>query len=126
MEGISSNKLKDENNENNEATLNEAQSVPPQKRKGGPFRHMLFLFLLTFRKPIVFVTKILAIGFLLMAGILCLTYLAVGRESLPLSIGIPMIITSALFGICNMYINWYYDILLLRLSPDNVNLSLFQ
>ncbi len=34
MEGISSNKLKDENNENKEETLNAAQSVPPQKRKG--------------------------------------------------------------------------------------------
>ncbi len=123
MEGISSNKLK---NENNEETLNEAQSVPPKKRKGGPFRHMLFLFLLTFRKPIVFVTKILSIIFLLMTGILCLIYLTGGRESLPLLIGIPMLITSALFGICNMYINWYYDILLLRLSPDNVKLSLFQ
>ncbi|WP_330168090.1 hypothetical protein [Bartonella grahamii] len=126
MEGISSNKLKNENNESKEATLNETQPVPPKKRKGGPFRHMLFLFLLTFRKPIVLVTKILSIGFLLMTGFLCIAYLVGGREALPLSVGIPMIIMSALFGIGNMYINWYYDILLLRLSPDNVNLSLFQ
>ncbi len=98
----------------------------PKKRRGDPFRRMLFLFLLTFRKPIVLSTKIMSIGFLLMAGFLCIGYLVGGREVMPLSIGIPMIIISALFGIGSIYANWYYDILLLRLSPGNVNLSLFQ
>ncbi|WP_144754774.1 hypothetical protein [Bartonella saheliensis] len=123
MEGISSNKLK---NENKEANLNEAQSTSPKKRRGGPFRHMLFLFLLTFRKPIVLVTKVMAVFFLLGAGLLSMMCFIGEKGGMPLSIGIPMIIVSALFGIGNMYLNWYYDILLLRLSPDNVNLSLFQ
>ncbi|UNF43545.1 hypothetical protein MNL07_06545 [Bartonella krasnovii] len=123
MEGISSNKLK---NENKEASLNEAQSASPKKPRGGPFRHMLFLFLLTFRKPIVLVTKVMAVFFLLGAGLLSMMCFIGEKGGMPLSIGIPMIIVSALFGIGNMYLNWYYDILLLRLSPENVNLSLFQ
>ncbi len=61
-----------------------------------------------------------------MAGFLCIGSLVGGREVMPLSIGIPMIIISALFGIGSMYANCYYDTLLLRLSPENVNLSLFQ
>ncbi|AQX31518.1 hypothetical protein [Bartonella schoenbuchensis] len=117
-----------------EESLHEELPVPKKKRKRnlfiriflffiGRFLHLLFLFLLFIRTPVLLFLKFLTAAGMSSVLLYGGAYL-LGVEGIS-SIEIGIIITGAVLAILSLSVIWGYDALILRLAPPGYDIILF-
>ncbi|WP_336277066.1 hypothetical protein [Bartonella sp. CB178] len=126
MESISSNKR------NNEATIankklhtsTKKQSLISKMGRGLTF--ILFLLLFNYRRPIRGMIGVIG-GFcgIFFSAVFTLPYMS-GQEHFSLETKILAVIFFGPLCLLCLAINWYYDKLLLKLAPPDIQLTLFQ
>lgn len=80
----------------------------------------IFHFMMIFRKPILFITKILMV----FAGLFAVAGLIRGTENAANIIGMAVFSFGAVFLL--YFFRYYYDKIILRLNPDDTELILFK
>lgn len=83
----------------------------------------IFHFMMIFRKPILFITKILMI-LMVFAGLFAVAGLIRGTENAANIIGMAVFSFGAVFLL--YFFRYYYDKIILRLNPDDTELILFK
>ena len=83
-------------------------------------KKIIFHLLLTIRKPILVLSKILALLFLVGGGLLCI--IVNGTHMIPWTPKIMILF----FGIFFTLINWFYDDLIFYFTPDDMEVTLYR